>query len=156
MKRDSKALVKDTAQLAQYHLQAGWWLLFFFLSLGLVLEGLHAFKIGWYLDVSNSTRRFMWTLAHAHGTLIGLLHLGLSVTISAFPSWEPGPRLLASRSLTGAAILMPLGFFLGGIYIYGGDPGLGAFLVPPGGVLLLVAVYLAARAAKAKARGAGG
>ena len=36
-------------------------------TLGLVLETLHGFKIGAYLDVSNETRRLMWRLAHVHG-----------------------------------------------------------------------------------------
>ena len=35
--------------------------------MGIVLESLHGFKIGWYLNVSNTTRRHMLTLGHAHG-----------------------------------------------------------------------------------------
>ena len=42
---------------------------------------------------------------------------------------------------------MPLGFFLGGIVTYGGDPGLGALLVPIGGIVLWVGVMLIAREA---------
>ena len=34
--------------------------------------------------------------------------------------------------------MIPLGFFLGGVHIYDGDPGLSVLLVPPG-VLLLAA-----------------
>ena len=41
-------------------------------------------------------------------------------------------------------MLLPTGFFLGGIFIYGGDPGLGVLLVPIGGLLLVVAVFLIA------------
>ena len=41
--------------------------------------------------------------------------------------------------------LLPAGFFLGGLYIYSGDPGLGIALVPAGGLLLFVAVALTAR-----------
>ena len=40
--------------------------------------------------------------------------------------------------------LLPLGFLLGGIYTYGGDPGDGILLVPVGAVLLLVAVFVMA------------
>jgi hypothetical protein len=47
--------------------------------------------------------------------------------------------------LIGASVLLPGGFFLGGFFIYDGDPGLGALLVPVGGVLLLIAVFLTAR-----------
>ena len=35
------------------------------------------------------------------------------------------------RELLGALVLLPLGFFLGGVFIYGGDPGIGVILVPP-------------------------
>jgi len=46
--------------------------------------------------------------------------------------------------LRGATCLMPAGFFLGGLFIYSGDPGLGILLVPAGGLLLVVAVFLTA------------
>ncbi len=50
-----------------------------------------------------------------------------------------------SASLIGASILLPGGFFLGGIAFYGGDPGLGILLVPVGAVLLIAAVFAVAR-----------
>jgi hypothetical protein len=43
---------------------------------------------------------------------------------------------------------MPVGFFLGGLFVYAGDPGLGILLVPVGGLLLFVAVLLTALALK--------
>ena len=55
------------------HLRVGWWSLLLFATLGLVLESLQGFKVRAYLDVSNETRRLMWTLAHAHGTLVGIV-----------------------------------------------------------------------------------
>ena len=63
------------------HLRFGWWSLLVFLTLGFTLELLHGFKVGMYLDASNETRRLMWTLAHAHGSLLGLIHVlfGLSL-----------------------------------------------------------------------------
>ena len=70
-----------TAVLARRHLRLGWWSLLVFLVLGGVLETLHGLKVGWYLDVDNETRRLMWTLAHAHGSLLGLLHLGFAFTM---------------------------------------------------------------------------
>jgi hypothetical protein len=42
--------------------------------------------------------------------------------------------------LIGALILMPLGFFVGGLHLFGGDPGVGVFLVPIGALMILVAV----------------
>ena len=56
---------------------------------------------------------------------------------------RPSDRLRSAK----ASILMPAGFFLGGLFIYSGDPGLGILLVPVGGALLLAAVFLVAKAA---------
>ena len=115
-----------------------------FLTFGIVLESLHAFKIGYYLNTTNQTRRFMWTLAHAHGTLLALVNLAFAATVHLL-AFTPRTRKVASILLTGATVLMPAGFFLGGLVFYGGDPGFGILLLPLGAVFLLVAVYLAAR-----------
>ena len=128
------------------HLRFGWWMLLVFLSFGLLLEGLHGFKVGFYLDVSNETRRHMWTLGHAHGTLLAVVNLAFAFTVDRLPSWSEGPRQLASRCLIGASLLMPAGFVLGGAVVYSGDPGLGILLLPLGAALLFVAVLLSARA----------
>ena len=133
----------DSRHLAQRHLKIGWWSVFVFGGLGLTLETLHGFKVGAYLDVSNETRRLMWTLAHAHGTLLGLVHVAYSVTL---PFMGSANQQLSSRTLTSAGILLPLGFFLGGVQFYAGDPGFGVLLVPIGAVLLLSAVWFVARA----------
>jgi len=137
-----QSLISATAAL---HLRFGWWTLLFFLSAGLVLEALHGFKAGSYLDVSNSSRRLMWTLAHAHGTLLSLVNLAFAFTLKHLRDWPVGPRNMAWRTLLAASLLMPGGFFLGGVVIYGGDPGPGIALVALGGLLLLVAVLLIAR-----------
>jgi hypothetical protein len=133
------------AALSRLHLRIGWWALLFFLSTGAVLEALHGFKLGFYLDVSNEVRRLTWTLAHAHGSLLAILNLVFAATLQLAPHWSGSSRLVASRCLIGALILLPMGFLLGGIFVHGGDPGLGVLLVPPGAALLFVAVLLAAR-----------
>ncbi|MSR21838.1 MAG: hypothetical protein EXR91_12845 [Gemmatimonadetes bacterium] len=133
-------------EASRLHLRVGWWSLLVFLTLGLVLEALSGFKVGLYLDVSSSTRRLMWTLAHAHGTLLSVLNVVFAMSLRLLPHWEQSSRALASRCLLGALALMPLGFFLGGVRIHGGDPGLGVLLVPPGAFLLFVAVLMTARA----------
>ncbi len=138
----------DTAQLVARlrarHLAIGWWSLFVFVTLGFVLEALHGFKVDWYLNVANQTRRLMWTLAHAHGTLLGLVHLGFGLTVELSAA-RPGKRLhVVSGCLTAATVLLPAGFFLGGIWIYDGDPGLAILLVPAGGLLLVVGLLLMA------------
>jgi hypothetical protein len=135
------------AALAARHLRWGWWSLFVFLSLGIALEALHGFKIAWYLSLANQTRRFMWTLAHAHGTLLALIHLAFAASLRARPLWPQSGLRAASASLVLAGILLPLGFFLGGLDIRSGDPGLGILLVPAGSVLLLAGVFLVARGA---------
>lgn len=133
---------RPAAPLVERHLRFGWWSLFVYLALGLVLEGMHGLKVGWYLDVTNSTRRLMWTLAHAHGTLLGLVHLGFALTVSLRPGWTSRSRDQASLWLVGAGVALPLGFLLGGFLTYGGDPGLGIALAAVGGLMLLIAVFL--------------
>jgi len=131
---------------ARRHVRFGWWSLLVFLALGLGLELLHGFKARMYLDVSNETRRLMWTLAHAHGGLLGLVHVVFGLSLRIQP--ESGPRQLAaiSISLLGASVLLPGGFFVGGMTFYGGDPGLGILLVPVGAALLIAGVFGIARA----------
>src|SRR5438045_1906906 len=90
----------------------------------------------------------MWTLAHAHGTLLGLVNLGFASTVRVLPAWSESAQRFASASLLGATLLMPSGFFLGGLFIYAGDPGLGILLVPVGGILLFTAVLLTVLALK--------
>ena len=129
---------------AKRHLSFGWWSLLVFLTLGVVLEGLHGFKVGLYLDVSKETRRLMWTLAHAHGTLISLINIAFGLMLRLSGDADIG-LAAASRFLLAANVLLPAGFFLGGLFIHAGDPGLGILLVPLGAVALFLGVLLAAR-----------
>jgi hypothetical protein len=122
--------------------------LLIFLTGGLALEALHGFKIEAYLKVTNETRRLMWTLSHAHGTLLGLVNLAFAATLRAIPAWPESNRRFASSALIAATVLIPAGFFLGGLFIYAGDPGLGILLVPVGGILLFAAVLWTARGLK--------
>jgi len=140
-------LFHDPAVLTKRHLRFGWWVLLVFLTMGLALEALHGFKVGLYLNVSNETRRLMWTLAHAHGTLLGLVNIAFALTVRLLPEWPARERGVASLCLRSATLLLPAGFFLGGLFIYSGDPGLGILLVPVGGLLLVVSVFLTATGA---------
>ena len=137
MSRPSKRALPVT-QRAGRNLRFGWWSLLVFLSLGAALETLHGFKIGWYVDVGNETRRLMFTLAHAHGTLLALVNIAAGLTGRNVDRF--GLRPSVSFALIWAAILLPAGFFLGGIVIYDGDPGLGVWLVPIGALLLFYSV----------------
>jgi hypothetical protein len=126
-------------------LRFGWWALLCFLVLGIVLEGFHALKAGWYLNVDHETRRLMWTLAHAHGTLISVLNIVFGASLALLSLESPRSVTIASRCLLGANVLLPAGFFMGGVFSIAGDPGLGIVLVPIGAFLLLVGVFQVAR-----------
>lgn len=115
-----------------------------FLSLGLVLEMCHFYQVSWYLGAANETRRLMWTLGHVHGSLLGLLNTFFAAALCALPRETARFRWLSSPLLLAASVLLPGGFFLGGIFFYDGDPGLGIFLAPPAALMLLVAVLLIA------------
>jgi hypothetical protein len=131
------------------HVMAGWWAVLLFLALGFTLELLHGFKVGWYLNVANATRRLMWTLAHAHGTLLGLVNVLFGLTVHRL-NWRGRGLATASAALLSGSVLLPGGFLLGGVVIYDGDPGLGILLVPVGAVALLLAIGTTAVAASAK------
>ncbi len=133
---------KGTAgELARTHMRFGWWALLVYLTLGIGLETLHGFKVQWYLDLANATRRMLWTLAHAHGVLLAIVNLVYARAAGRPSRWQP----VASRMLRTATMLLPCGFLLGGIGAQGGDPGLGILLVPVGAACLFLAVLQAAR-----------
>jgi hypothetical protein len=134
----------ETLRLGSRHLKFGWWSLWSFLLLGIVLEALHGLKVGWYLEVAYSMRRLSWTLAHAHGTLLAIINLVFGATLPRMTRWTARSRRLASDGLLASTLLLPLGFFLGGLFPHGGDPGMGILLVPVGGGLLLLSVLLIA------------
>jgi hypothetical protein len=118
----------------------GWIGLLVFAVLGIALEALHAWKSPAYLGVGNETRRLMWTLAHAHGIGLSLVHLGFAATLGLVASAAVPKLELASRALVWASVLIPIGFFLGGTVTYEADPGVGVFLVPFGALALLIAL----------------
>lgn len=142
---DEPTLQPSVEVYVRRHMKIGWWTILVFLTLGIALELMHGFKVDWYLNVANETRRLMWNLAHAHGVLIGVLHIAFAVTLGALAADTRAEwRRPASVALTGATILLPGGFLLGGVWIYAGDPGRGVLLVPVGAALLLVSVFLTA------------
>ena len=76
------------------HLRFGWWSLFVFAALGLALETLQGFKTPLYVDVSSDTRRLMWTLAHAHGVGLALVHVLFAVSLPLLPAQPARDRLV--------------------------------------------------------------
>jgi hypothetical protein len=134
-----------TLDYTRRHVRFGWWSLLFFASFGFMLELFHGFKVSMYLDVSNETRRLMWTLAHAHGSLLALVHVIFGLSLRVAPELGPRNPRAVSLCLIAASVGLPGGFFVGGFVVYGGDPGLGVLLVPPAATLLLIAIFLLAR-----------
>ena len=112
----------------------GWLGIAVWMTLGLLLEGLLAYRAPSYLE--DAQRRELFRLAHAHGTALnGLLVLaGLTLQqCKAFPK-------LAVLALRAGSLLMPLGFLLAGLWHPEGAPGLGIWLVPPGALLMIFGV----------------
>ena len=141
--RSPAAPASDEA-LVRKHLAFGWWALGVFTLIGLLLEAAHGLKVGWYLDLSNATRRLAMTLGHAHGTLLGLVNIAFAVSLK-HTRLSPTALARASIALRAATVLMPAGFLFGGMFVYAGDPGLAIVLVPPAGVLLVIACIVVAR-----------
>jgi len=143
----------NTAAVIRRHLRFGWISLLVFLSLGVFLEAMHGFKVGWYLNAGEETRRLLLTLAHAHGVLLALVNLAFAATLAIAPELDARAVRIASPCLAASGILLPAGFFLGGLVTYGGDPGLGVFLIPPAALLLFAGVAAVAFAALRARRG---
>ena len=75
-------------------------------ALGLLLESLQGFKVAAYLDVSNETRRLMWRLAHAHGTLLAVVNI-----LYAVPSLALFIALIPAFGLTDTTVVIALTVF---------------------------------------------
>src|SRR5438309_1428596 len=140
----SDALAELRRRIARRHHQIGWWALLLFLTLGIGLETLHGFKIGGYLDPAHRMRRLMWTLAHAHGTVFSLIQIVFALGLGQFGTWTERRLKLASFFLIDALVLLPAGFFLGGIGHSEVDPSPGVLLVPLGAAFLFLGVALVA------------
>ncbi|MEO1913453.1 MAG: hypothetical protein ABGW98_06305, partial [Myxococcales bacterium] len=105
------------------HIRFGWGQLLLFLVLGVVLEAMHGFKIGWYLNAGEETRRMLLTLAHAHGVLLGIVNIAYGLTLQGLPGMASATGRFESPLLMTASMMLPSGFLLGGLVTYGGDPG---------------------------------
>jgi hypothetical protein len=128
-------------------LRTGWLLLAVSLPFGVTLEALHGWKVQAYL--ASEMRRELWRLAHAHGTLLGILCLVF--TLLAERHVPEATRSSVARQVRWGAVLMPAGFLLGGILNSEGDPSLGIALVPLGALLLVVALVRCAWRGRARA-----
>jgi hypothetical protein len=105
------------------------------MTFGLLLEGLIGYKTPIYLQ--DTLRRELFRLAHAHGTLLSLLLLAVTLAADRFGL---GPSKLVGWSLRIGVVVLPLGFLLGGMWHFESDPGLGIWLVPVSAVLVIFGV----------------
>jgi hypothetical protein len=153
MSSTENASAAARAELAARHLVLGWRALALFLTLGLVLEALHGFKLEWFLGVEHESRRLCLRLAHTHGTLLALVNLAFAFTLRGVSGAAERRERLASKALTAATALLPLGFLAGGLVLVGPDPNPLVLLAPVGGLLLLLAVLWIAGFARDSSRG---
>src|SRR5580765_5942534 len=130
--------------LGRTHRRFGWTALLVWMCGGLVLELFHGIKLGHYL--LDPLRRELLTLAHFHGALLSVVNLAY-VRWAEAPGLSAATRVRASRALIAGSVLMPLGFLLGGLMHYEGDPGLGIFLAPIGALALVYTAFVQTRAA---------
>lgn len=114
----------------------GWISLALWITFGLLLEGFIGFRTPALLD--DSVRRELFRLAHAHGTLLSIV-----LIVAALCARLNLIRLgrMGALGLRAAALVLPFGFLLGGLWHFKDDPGIGIVLVPLG-VLLFLATAL--------------
>ena len=136
----------DRAALVARHMRFGWSSLFLFVLLGTLLEALLGFK--WTPYMTNDTRQMLWRLAHAHGTLLALVHIAFALTL--YIGMGTNLHRIVSPCLITASVLLPGGFFAGGLFTYNGDPGMGVLVVPLGACFMITAVFLIARSVVGK------
>ncbi|MEP7075006.1 MAG: hypothetical protein ABI878_04280 [Acidobacteriota bacterium] len=113
----------------------GWIGVAFWMSFGLLIEGLIGFRSPSYL--SDPVRRELFRLAHTHGTVLSILLLIVFVYLAKNFIARP---VAAIWSLRIGTVLMPVGFLLGGIWHYESDPGVMIFIAPVGGLMVIFGV----------------
>jgi hypothetical protein len=121
----------------------GWVSIAFWMAFGLLLESFLAYKIPGYL--MDAQRRELLRLAHAHGTLLGIVLIVAALCVRQLQS---RPARAIGLALQIGAVLLPSGFLLAGIWHPEGDPGIAIWLVPPGALLVIfgaIAMALALR-----------
>jgi|CXWL01.1.fsa_nt_gi hypothetical protein len=127
--------------------KVGRWSLLAWLSSGLALEGLHLWKAPFFLE--DALRREFFVLAHAHGGLLAALTLVVFVLSARLELDERRARTI-DRLVSAGAVLVPLGFLLGGLWHTEADPGLLVALAPIGALCWMSGLFLVARARLAR------
>ena len=107
----------------------------FWMTFGLLLEGLIGYRIPDYL--SDPQRRELFRLAHAHGGILSLILLAAALGIGHGLTEPARGSVWALRV---GVVAMPLAFLVAGIWHYSNDPGLAIWLVPPAALLVIFGV----------------
>ena len=123
----------------------GWFSLAVFMAFGLLFEGLIGYRSPAYLN--DPMRRELFRLAHAHGTILSLVLLIVAEYLNSRDIEIPR---IAMLSLRVGAVIMPLGFLLGGIWHTETDPHFLVILSPIGGVMLIFGIIAIALASLRK------
>jgi hypothetical protein len=110
----------------------GWLGIAFWMTFGLLLEGLLGYKIPAYL--SDAQRRELFQLAHAHGTLLNVV---LLIAALCAKSFAVEIARLAQLALRFGSVLMPMGFLFAGISHPEGDPGIAIWIVPIAAMMVI-------------------
>ena len=105
------------------------------MAFGLLLEGLIGYKTPLYLQ--DQVRRELFRLAHAHGTLLSLLLLGVALATDRLNLTLPK---LAQMSIRVGVVILPVGFLAAGVWHYESDPGIAIWVVPIAALLVIFGV----------------
>jgi len=123
------------AALVSGLLRQAWIGLAFWMSFGLLLEGLIGYRIPDYL--SDPQRRELFRLAHAHGGVLSIILLASALGIG-YGMTQPARMTL--WALRVGVVVMPVAFLVAGIWHYSNDPGLAIWLVPPAALLVIFGI----------------
>ena len=125
-------------------------------AFGSVLEAMHGFKVGGYLN--DELGRLLMRLGHVHGVGTALVVLVYAVAgVPLLRGHIDGGRSVG-RLLRAGAVALPIGFAAAAPGHPEGDPSLVILLVPVGALLLLfglVRIVAAAFRADGQSRGDG-
>lgn len=68
-------------------------------------------------------------------------NLAFAASVPTLGRQDPASLRGPGACLLAATVMLPAGFLLGGLVVYGGDPGFAIVLVPMGAVLLLAGLF---------------
>lgn len=130
-KKDGNETPKTVDRIAKQ----GWVSLAFWMSVGLLLESLMAYKAPGYLN--DSQRRELFRLAHAHGSALSLLLVVVAIWMRTI---ELNISRLTAFALRFGASFLPIGFLTAGVWHPEGDPGITIWLVPVSALSLIFGI----------------